>query len=210
MDELVDASMKFTRVLKRKGVSQATLQVAVRARPLSRKEMSNGARTITKLVDERCVVVMDPDEDALENGVPGVPKPIRRKEVAAGVRKKERRYVFDAAYDGEASNEQVYRGTVLPHIAGVLRGTNATVFAYGATGSGKTHTMVGDTRDPGLMFSPCATCFASSRATPGRRITKSNAPTPKCTTSSCTTYWYQTRSRWNSVKIPSAGRWSAA
>ena len=51
MDELVDASMKFTRVLKRKGVSQATLQVAVRARPLSRKEMSNGARTITKLVD---------------------------------------------------------------------------------------------------------------------------------------------------------------
>jgi kinesin family protein 18/19 len=113
--------------------------------------MSNGARTITKLVDERCVVVMDPDEDALENGVPGVPKPIRRKEVAAGVRKKERRYVFDAAYDGEASNEQVYRGTVLPHIAGVLRGTNATVFAYGATGSGKTHTMVGDTRDPGLM-----------------------------------------------------------
>ena len=37
MEELVDASMKFTRVLKRKGVSQATLQVAVRARPLSRK-----------------------------------------------------------------------------------------------------------------------------------------------------------------------------
>ena len=151
MEELVDASMKFTRVLKRKGVSQATLQVAVRARPLSRKEMSNGARTITKLVDERCVVVLDPDEDANVSTVPGVPKPLKRKEVAAGVRKKERRYVFDAAYDGEASNEQVYRGTVLPHIAGVLRGTNATVFAYGATGSGKTHTMVGDQRDPGLM-----------------------------------------------------------
>ena len=118
MEELVDASMKFTRVLKRKGVSQATLQVAVRARPLSRKEMSNGARTITKLVDERCVVVLDPDEDANVSTVPGVPKPLKRKEVAAGVRKKERRYVFDAAYDGEASNEQVYRGTVLPHIAG--------------------------------------------------------------------------------------------
>ena len=72
------------------------------------------------------------------------PKPTRRKEVAAGVRKRERRYVFDNAYDGDASNEQVYAGTVLPLIAGVLRGTNATVFAYGATGSGKTHTMVGD------------------------------------------------------------------
>lgn len=36
-------------------------------------------------------------------------------------------------------------------IAGLLRGLNATVFAYGATGSGKTHTMVGTEKDPGLM-----------------------------------------------------------
>ena len=34
---------------------------------------------------------------------------------------------------------------------GVLKGYNATVFAYGATGSGKTHSMVGDVSDPGLM-----------------------------------------------------------
>ena len=36
-------------------------------------------------------------------------------------------------------------------VPGVLKGLNATVFAYGATGSGKTHTMVGDASDPGLM-----------------------------------------------------------
>jgi hypothetical protein len=30
-------------------------------------------------------------------------------------------------------------------------GYNATVFAYGATGSGKTHTMVGNTQQPGIM-----------------------------------------------------------
>ena len=35
--ELVDASLKFTRVLKKKGVSQATLQVAVRCRPLGER-----------------------------------------------------------------------------------------------------------------------------------------------------------------------------
>jgi len=34
---------------------------------------------------------------------------------------------------------------------GVLSGVNATVFAYGATGSGKTYTMVGADQDPGLM-----------------------------------------------------------
>ena len=34
---------------------------------------------------------------------------------------------------------------------GVLQGLNATVFAYGATGAGKTHTMIGDSHDPGIM-----------------------------------------------------------
>lgn len=29
---------------------------------------------------------------------------------------------------------------------------NATVFAYGATGAGKTHTMVGDAAQPGIMI----------------------------------------------------------
>ena len=68
-------TLKFTRVLKRKGVSQATLNVAVRARPLSRAEMNAGARTITRLVDEKCVVIMDPDEDDAEtSAAPGRPK----------------------------------------------------------------------------------------------------------------------------------------
>ena len=56
---------------------------------------------------------------------------------------------------------------------GVLKGLNATVFAYGATGSGKTHTMVGDLHDPGLMVlgmndvfqhivrRPCCCCCCS-------------------------------------------------
>ena len=39
-----------------------------------------------------------------------------------------------------------------PLVAGVLEGINATVFAYGSTGSGKTHTMVGTKTDPGLMI----------------------------------------------------------
>ena len=151
--------MKFTSVLKNKGVSQATLSVAVRARPVSKKERLAGARTITKTVDERCMVVMDPDDprcgsngsinrssDACVND--------RKKThvVAGGVRKRERRYVFDGAFDGEASNEAVYDGTAAPLVRGVLEGVNATVFAYGATGSGKTHTMVGTKTDPGLMI----------------------------------------------------------
>ncbi len=34
---------------------------------------------------------------------------------------------------------------------GVLDGFNASVFAYGATGAGKTHTMLGSGATPGVM-----------------------------------------------------------
>ena len=143
--------MKFTSALKNKGASQATLSVAVRARPVSNRERLGGARTITKTVDKKCMVVMDPDDpDAGFNGA-FLLKRKKSKSVAGGARKLERRYVFDGAFDGEASNEEVYDGTAKSLVSGVLRGINATVFAYGATGSGKTHTMVGNPDDPGLM-----------------------------------------------------------
>jgi kinesin family protein 18/19 len=34
----------------------------------------------------------------------------------------------------------VYNGSTKPYIGDVLDGINVTVFAYGATGAGKTHT----------------------------------------------------------------------
>jgi kinesin family protein 18/19 len=45
----------------------------------------------------------------------------------------------------------VYEATSRGLVLGVLTGYNATVFAYGATGSGKTHTMVGNSEQPGIM-----------------------------------------------------------
>uniref|UniRef100_A0A182IQH0 Uncharacterized protein n=1 Tax=Anopheles atroparvus TaxID=41427 RepID=A0A182IQH0_ANOAO len=39
--------------------------------------------------------------------------------------------------------EEVYAIAVAPLVHDVLNGYNAAVFAYGATGSGKTHTMLG-------------------------------------------------------------------
>ena len=68
---------------------------------------------------------------------------------------RERQYVFDRAFDGDADNREVYRHMVHGIVPGVLRGFNATVFAYGATGSGKTYTMVGTEEDPGLMGERC-------------------------------------------------------
>ena len=38
-----------------------------------------------------------------------------------------------------------------PIVKQVLEGFNGTVFAYGQTASGKTHTILGDEREPGVI-----------------------------------------------------------
>ncbi|KAH8092272.1 hypothetical protein JL720_5240 [Aureococcus anophagefferens] len=57
-------------------------------------------------------------------------------------------YTFDAALGVEASQAAVYDAVAKPMVADVLRGFNATLFAYGQTGAGKTHSMFGP-RDAG-------------------------------------------------------------
>jgi hypothetical protein len=67
-------------------------------------------------------------------------------------RSREKRYAFDRVLDASATQADVYAQTARPLLKGVLRGYNATVFAYGPTGAGKTHTMLGTSSQPGLML----------------------------------------------------------
>lgn len=51
-------------------------------------------------------------------------------------------YQLDSFFDREDNNVgQIFYTEVSPMIPGIFNGCNATVFAYGATGSGKTYTM---------------------------------------------------------------------
>ncbi len=49
------------------------------------------------------------------------------------------------------SHESVFDKSVKFALDGVLEGYNATVFAYGATGAGKTYTMLGTEDTYGIM-----------------------------------------------------------
>lgn len=59
--------------------------------------------------------------------------------------KRDKSYYFDHAFSDAYSNVEVYEMTIEPLIANILEGFNVTCFAYGMTGAGKTHTMIGDT-----------------------------------------------------------------
>lgn len=66
-------------------------------------------------------------------------------------RGKEKRYVFDFAFDKHISQESVFDKSVKFTLDGILEGYNATVFAYGTTGAGKTYTMLGTEENYGIM-----------------------------------------------------------
>ncbi|XP_078294343.1 kinesin-like protein KIF19 isoform X2 [Panthera onca] len=112
------------------------LMVALRVRPISVAELEEGATLIAHKVDEQMVVLMDPMED---------PDDILRAH-----RSREKSYLFDVAFDFTATQEMVYQATTKSLIEGVISGYNATVFAYGPTGCGKTYTMLGTDREPGI------------------------------------------------------------
>ncbi|XP_011877860.1 PREDICTED: kinesin-like protein KIF19, partial [Vollenhovia emeryi] len=74
-----------------------------------------------------------------------------------------RQYLYDMVF-GEASTQvEVYEGTTKNLVQDVLNGYNATVFAYGATGSGKTHTMVGTSSNPGIMVRALNDIFLAAK-----------------------------------------------
>ncbi|KAM9002286.1 kinesin-like protein KIF19 isoform X4 [Sarcophilus harrisii] len=112
------------------------LTVALRVRPISVTELEEGATLIAHKVDEQMVVLMDPMED---------PDDILRAH-----RSREKSYLFDVAFDFTATQEMVYLATTKSLIEGVISGYNATVFAYGPTGCGKTYTMLGTDHEPGI------------------------------------------------------------
>lgn len=65
---------------------------------------------------------------------------------------KDQVFAFDRVFDDTTSQSEVYEGTTRNLLDSVLDGYNATVFAYGATGCGKTHTITGTSQQPGIIF----------------------------------------------------------
>uniref|UniRef100_A0A8C5A1D5 Kinesin-like protein n=1 Tax=Gadus morhua TaxID=8049 RepID=A0A8C5A1D5_GADMO len=60
-------------------------------------------------------------------------------------------YAFDRVFPTNTTQEQVYNTCAKQIVKDVLGGYNGTIFAYGQTASGKTHTMEGKLHDPHQM-----------------------------------------------------------
>ena len=112
--------------------------VCIRCRPLSSSEKQLSSNETIRIMDSKMVVLIDPIE---YNG----PTKIFKN------RSREQTYAFDFAFDKNCSQYTVFENSTKFLIDGVVNGYNATVFAYGATGAGKTYTMLGNDINPGIM-----------------------------------------------------------
>nr|UIX35724.1 GPD1 [Schizochytrium sp.] len=121
------------------------VRVLVRPRPVDASEVSALAPECPP--DARAALTLEPAQKSVNVRVKRDPRHAHGK-VDAG---EERwAFTFDGVFAPDATQEDVFEGSVPPLLDGVLHGYNGTVFAYGQTGAGKTFTMMGKpgTADP--------------------------------------------------------------
>lgn len=58
---------------------------------------------------------------------------------------------FSYVFPSESSQEEIYDRVMSPLVMDFIGGKSALLVAMGPTGSGKTHTMFGSPRDPGIV-----------------------------------------------------------
>ncbi|MED6179696.1 Kinesin-like protein KIN-7D, mitochondrial [Stylosanthes scabra] len=79
-------------------------------------------------------------------------------------------YAFDRVFGPHTNSEEVYEVAAKPVVKAAMEGVNGTVFAYGVTSSGKTHTMHGDQNSPGIIPLAIKDVFSMIQDTPGREF----------------------------------------
>eukprot|EP00629_Pelagomonadales_sp_RCC1024_P008296 CAMPEP_0119267344 /NCGR_PEP_ID=MMETSP1329-20130426/5525_1 /TAXON_ID=114041 /ORGANISM="Genus nov. species nov., Strain RCC1024" /LENGTH=727 /DNA_ID=CAMNT_0007267265 /DNA_START=182 /DNA_END=2365 /DNA_ORIENTATION=+ len=104
------------------------IKVVVRVRPLLPRE---GLSKIAHVDQSRQIVTVGDMDSEICGGTPA-----RRGSVALT-------FAFDHAYDEHSTQAELYENTARPVLESCLQGYNATILAYGQTGTGKTYTMDG-------------------------------------------------------------------
>jgi len=103
--------------------SGTTIQVVVRLRPINEREKAHGTLpVVTASSQDKTVTVVR----------------------GTGRRQARSSYAFDNVFSAFTTQEEVFDSTLRPILRDVMLGFESTVFAYGQTGTGKTHTMEGE------------------------------------------------------------------
>ena len=121
------------------------VRVAVRCRPLNSGENGRGESSIVSVVSRQASITVDrPSGAGSADGERDSSGNLPSSAAAS------RTFTFDYTYGADATQHAIFAQTAQPIIDSVLEGYNGTIFCYGQTGTGKTHTMEGVVDDESL------------------------------------------------------------
>ncbi|RVE56001.1 hypothetical protein OJAV_G00231620 [Oryzias javanicus] len=131
--------------------SEANVKVAVRVRPMNRRE---------KDLKTKCVVQMEGNQTIL--------RPAMTNLNQGDPRNQPKVFAFDHCFwsmdesqkDKFAGQDVVFQCLGESLLDNAFMGYNACIFAYGQTGSGKSYTMMGSSEQPGLIPRLCSSLFS--------------------------------------------------
>lgn len=125
------------------------MRVVVRVRPFNNSELERNQHNIIKIEDNK-TIIFDPDSDDDDeffyHGVKQTHRDVTKRS------KKKILMEFDNVYDLDSTNLSIFEQNMKPLIKSVMNGFNCSVFVYGATGAGKTFTMLGNNEFPGITY----------------------------------------------------------
>ena len=128
------------------GVGAADLErirVICRFRPQNARELESGGQSVASVSKDGKTVKLLRTRGA-SGRFTGRVSPVSDSDDSSGASAMNARtFRFDHAFPPDSTQSEIYHRIGVPVVQSVLEGYNGTVFAYGQTSSGKTHTMEG-------------------------------------------------------------------
>ncbi|XP_063339311.1 kinesin-like protein KIF20A [Pelmatolapia mariae] len=119
---------------------QQTMSVYLRVRPFSKEELSNNE-------DQACVVIENSQTVTLN-----APKgSATMKSSEKGIGMSLHKFSFSQIFGPDTTQAELFENTVKSQMSDFLDGKNALIFSYGVTNAGKTFTIQGTPKEPGIL-----------------------------------------------------------
>ncbi|XP_061778112.1 kinesin-like protein KIF20A isoform X2 [Nerophis ophidion] len=122
------------------GADPQTMKVYLRVRPFSKEELSDNE-------DQHCVVIENDQMVTLQAPRGSASMKNSEKGVGMSIHK----FSFSKILGPATSQSELYDDVISGHMTSFLHGDNSLIFSYGVTNAGKTFTIQGSAKQPGIL-----------------------------------------------------------